>query len=215
MPNIRRYLIELVDVLIPESIEVGKRYIAKVKVKNVATAWPIIYRYNYTVDDEEKVEVEGTTETVIKAGEEAEIEIERVAKKKREHWEVEVFRGITSKNTLTEPQFTEEFDVPKEVPLPPGIEVTGFEIVEPGLKEIYASGIFTGKTTIRNVSEAAIAEVTVKIKQYDGDPASPYRTWDLGEVTFVDVAPGTEVTKEAEFSEKSGTAGEYSVCAVL
>ena len=213
MPRLKRELLELVDVLIPESIEVGKMYIAVLKVKNIATAWPTIYRYNYTVEGE-KEEVEGTTDTVIKAGEEIEIEIERTAKKEREHWEVEVFRGITSKNTITEPQFTEEFDVPKEV-LPIGIAVTGFEIVEPKLKEVYASAGFVGKTTIKNIITTPISSATVKIKQYRGDPASPERTWDLGKITFEDIAPGAAVSKEAEFEDKSGTAGEYAICAVL
>lgn len=214
MPRLKRELLELVDVIIPESIEVGKMYIAVLKVKNIATGWPTIYRYNYTVEGE-KEEVEGTTETIIKAGEEIEIEIERTAKKEREHWEVEVFRGITSKNTITEPQFTEEFDVPKEVLLPPGIEVTGFEIVEPKVKEVYASAGFVGKTTIKNVLTTPVSSATVKIKQYRGDPASPERTWDLGKITFEDIAPGAVVSKEAEFEDKSGAAGEYAVCAVL
>ena len=114
MPRIRRDLLEVVEVVIPEAIEVGKRYIAKLKIKNTATFLPTIYRYNYTIEGEDEVQVKGTRDTIIKAGEEKEIEIERVAKKEKEHWKVEVFRGITPKNTLAEPQFVEEFDVPKE-----------------------------------------------------------------------------------------------------
>ena len=214
MPRVRRDLLELVEVVIPEAIEVGKHYIAKLKIKNIATFWPTVYRYNYTVEgDEEKVE--GTRDTIIKAGEEKEIEIEREAKKGVEHWEVEVFRGITPKNTMTDPQFVEEFDVPKEVVPPPGIEVKSFEITDPTEKEIYAGGEFTGKTTIKNTGTTVVDTVTVKVRQYKGDPASPERTWTLGTTVFTDVAAGAEVSKETVFTEASGAAGDYNICAEL
>lgn len=208
MPRIRRDLLELVEVVIPEAIEVGKHYIVKLKIKNIATFWPTVYRYNYTVEgDEEKVE--GTRDTIIKAGEEKEIEIEREAKNGVEHWEVEVFRGITPKNTMTDPQFTEEFDVPKEVP-PPGIEVKTFEIIDPTEKEIYAGGEFTGKTTIRNktTEHLSIEEVKVKITQ---------NSKSLDSVMFTDVEldPGEELSKEQVFSENVGIAGDYEVCAAV
>lgn len=209
MPRLRRDLLELVDVIIPESIEVGKCYTAKLKIKNTATLQPTIYRYNYTVEGE-KEEVQGSSDTVIKGGEELEIEIERVAKKEREHWEVEVFRGITPKNTVTEPQFVEEFDVPKEVPPPPGIEISAFEITSPVGKEIYAGAEFTGKTTIKNIEAETVTldKVTVKILQ---------NGMYLGAIMFEDVElePGEETSKEVVFTEKSGKAGEYAVCAVL
>ena len=213
MPRVRRDLLELVEVILPEAIEVGERYIAKLKIKNTATFWPTVYRYNYTVEgDEEKVE--GSRDTIIKAGEEKEIEIEREAKKGVEHWEVEVFRGITPKNTMTDPQFVEEFDVPKEVVIE-DIEVTGFEITDPAEKEIYAGGEFTGKTTIKNTGTTVVDSVTVKTRQYKGDPASPERTWTLGTTVFTDVAAGAEVSKETVFTEGSGAAGDYSICAEL
>lgn len=214
MPRVRRDLLELVEVVIPEAIEVGERYIAKLKIKNTATFWPTVYRYNYTVEgDEEKVV--GTRDTIIKAGEEKEIEIEREAKKGVEHWEVEVFRGITPKNTMTDPQFVEEFDVPKEVVPPPEIEITGFEIIDPAEKEIYAGGEFTGKTTIKNTGTTVVDSVTVKVRQYKGDPANPERTWTLGTTVFTDVAAGAEVSKETVFTEGSGAAGDYNICAEL
>ena len=213
--RVRRGLLELVDVVVPETIEIGERYIAKVKIKNTATFWPTIYRYNSTVDGD-KVEVKGDRDTVIKAGEEKEIEIERVAKKDEEHWEVEVYLGITPRmDEYTDPQFTEEFDVPKAVVPPLEIEVTGFEITDPVGKEIYAGGEFTGKTTIKNTGTAVVESVTVKAKQYKGDPASPERTWLLGTTLFTNVAAGAEVSAETVFTEGSGAADEYPVCAML
>ena len=210
MPRLRRDLLELVDVIIPESIEVGKRYTAKLKIKNTATLQPTIYRYNYTVEGEKEVEVMGSSDTVIKGGEELEIEIERIAKKEKEHWEVKVFRGVTPKNTVTDPQFVEEFDVPKEVPAPPGIAITDFEITSPVEKEIYAGGEFTGKTTIKNIKEETLTldKVTVKILQ---------NSMNLGEVIFenIELEPGGELSKEVVFTEKSRKSGEYEVCAVL
>jgi len=208
MPRLRRDLLELVEVVIPEAIEVGKRYIVKLKIKNTATFWPTIYRYNYTVEGDEK-KVEGSRDTIIKAGEEKEIEIEREAKNGAEHWKVSVFRGITPKNTLTDPQFTEEFDVPKAVSVP-GIEISGFEITDPAEKEIYAGGEFTGKVTIRNkiAEPVSIGEVKAKITQ---------NSTDLGQVVFtgVELDPGEELSKEQVFTESVGEAGEYDVCAVL
>ena len=215
MPRIRRDLLEVVEVVIPEAIEVGKRYIAKLKIKNTATFLPTIYRYNYTIEGEDEVQVKGTRDTIIKAGEEKEIEIERVAKKEKEHWKVEVFRGITPKNTLAEPQFVEEFDVPKEVVIE-DIEITGFEITDPvadpvsGKKEIYAGAEFTGKVTIKNkiTEHVSRGELKTKITQ---------NSTDLGEVKFLDVEldPGEELSKEQVLTESVGEAGEYEVCAAL
>lgn len=215
MPRVRRDLLELVDVVIPETIEVGKRYTVKLKIKNTAAFSPTIYRYNSTVEGD-KEEVRGTIDTVIKAGEEKEIEIERVAKKDKEHWKVEVFRGITPRmDEYTDPQFTEEVDIPKAVAPPPELEVTGFEITDPAGKQIYPGGEFIGKTTIKNMGTTIVDSATVKVKQYKGDPASPERTWALGAITFTDIAPGAEVDQEATFSEKSNAVGEYVVCAML
>ena len=214
MPSIRRVLLELVDVTIPESIGVGKRYVAKLKIKNTATFLPTIYRYNYTIEGEDEVQVKGTRDTIIKAGEEKEIEIERVAKKEKEHWKVEVFRGITPKNTFAEPQFVEEFDVPKKVVIK-DIEITGFEITDPVEKEIYAGGEFTGKTTIKNTGTTVVDTVTVKVRQYKGDPANPESTWPLGTTVFTNVVAGAEVSQETVFTEDSAAAGEYNICAEL
>jgi len=207
--GLRRELIECVDVVLPEKIEIGKRYTVKLKIKNIAVFWPTIYRYNYTVEGE-KEEVRGSSETIIKGGEEREIEIEREAKKEEEHWEVELFRGFSPRNTLAEPQFTEVFDVPKEAVVPPGIEVSGFAITDPEDKTVYAGGEFTGKVTIRNkiAEHVSRSEVKTKITQ---------NGVDLGQVVFTDVEldPDEELSKEQTLIEGVGEAGDYNVCAVL
>jgi len=213
--KLRRNILELVDVVVPESIAVGVTYPVKLVIKNTAQMLPTIFRYEYTIDDEDTVKVEGTKDTWIKAGEEQIIEIAREAKKPEEHWVAKVYRGITPKmDKYTEPQFVEEFHVPAAVP-PPDIEITGFAITDPAGKEIYPGREFTCEATVKNTGAELAERVVVNVIQYKGDPAEPIDLWTLGSMIFDNVPAGEEVTGEATFMELSGVAADYNICALL